>query len=89
MNPTSGFDDPTALSERRAGFLDVVLVNGNILFDQVWDVGVINESAVSPGTSDYQATFATGSALAMNTPEVLSFEEHEMLMLRELKKAVF
>lgn len=80
---SSGFATPSAQSERGPGKLDAVFINGHVPIGHVWDVGVVNPRLLNPGTHDYAATFATGRSIGLNSPQVLDFEEEEMLMIRE------
>jgi hypothetical protein len=78
--PSDGFAELVAGSAQSAGYLDAVVVNGNQVAWQTWDVGVTNYN-----THDglYSMVTEISQGIEFDTPETFTLEQFEMLALRE------
>ncbi|MCK4413753.1 MAG: T9SS type A sorting domain-containing protein [Candidatus Eisenbacteria sp.] len=77
---SDGFGAYLASSARTGGYLDAILVNGNQVAWQDWDVGVSNWNYHD---ALYSMVTTTSQGIALETPETIALGEFEMLALRE------
>ncbi|MFC1573376.1 hypothetical protein ACFL6M_07240, partial [Candidatus Eisenbacteria bacterium] len=80
VGASDGFGTYLASSSRTAGFLDAIIVNGNQVAWQDWDVGVTNwnyHDAV------YSVLNVISEGIALDTPDTIPLNQFEMLAMRE------